>query len=164
MGRRIEPIVLEDPDWDELERLYGSKEDPEELRRQHEAAEEAWRIADETEPRAVSARYNPETRRIDIELRDGCMFAFPVDIAQGLRGASPEQLAKVSVDPFGFALHWDELNEGFTVPGLLERRFGNEHWMSQLAREMGRAKSPAKAAAARENGKKGGRPRKSAPK
>jgi hypothetical protein len=64
----------------------------------------------------------------------------------------------------GYALVWDEIDEAIWVPALLERRYGTEQWMSRLAREMGRAKSPAKAAAARENGKKGGRPRKSAPK
>lgn len=38
--------------------------------------------------------------------------------------------------------------------------FGTRKWMSELARRAGRATSPAKAAAARANGAKGGRPRK----
>jgi hypothetical protein len=38
--------------------------------------------------------------------------------------------------------------------------FGSRQWMSELARRAGRATSPAKAAAARANGAKGGPPRK----
>ncbi len=156
-------LVLEEPDWEEMERLYGPRDEAEWQRQSAEAAERG-RIADETEPRAVAARYDPATQRVEVDLRDGCMFVFPVHLVQGLRGAAPELLAKVKVMGGGYALIWDELDEGIPVPALFERRYGNERWMSQLAREMGRAKSPAKAAAARENGKKGGRPRKSAPK
>ena len=39
--------------------------------------------------------------------------------------------------------------------------FGNREWMSELARHAGSRTSAAKASASRENGKKGGRPRKS---
>jgi len=49
------------------------------------------------------------------------------------------------------------------VPGLLMGVFGTRAWMaSELARRAGQAKSPAKAAAARVNGRKGGRPRRKA--
>lgn len=132
----------------------------EEFGRQLAAATEWGRIADDTEPRAVSARYNRRTKRIEIELRDRCLFAFPAEIAQGLRGATPEQLAAVEVEGNGYALHWEELDADFTVPGLLAGRFGSERWMSELGRAGGRKTSAAKARAARINGKKGGRPRK----
>jgi hypothetical protein len=46
-----------------------------------------------------------------------------------------------------------------SIPGLLAGLFGTKAYM---ARRAGQAKSPAKAAAARENGRKGGRPRKQA--
>jgi hypothetical protein len=49
------------------------------------------------------------------------------------------------------------------VPALVAGRFGSRAWMvRELARHAGQAKSPAKAAAAKANGAKGGRPRKSA--
>ncbi len=129
-----------------------------EILAQIEAARERGRIVDETEPRATEARYNRRTRRIEVELRDGCMFAFPAEIAQGLRGATPEQLAEVQVIGNGATLRWEELNADLTVPGLLAGRFGSARWMSELGRAGGRASSPAKAAAARANGRKGGRP------
>jgi len=47
------------------------------------------------------------------------------------------------------------------VPALVSGIFGTRAWMTrELARAAGRTKSPAKAAAARSNGAKGGRPRK----
>ena len=134
----------------------------EELRAEIREARKQTRIADETEPRAKNARYNRRTGRIEIELKDGCLFAFPTEIAQGLRGASPEQLAAVEVEGNGYALHWEELDADFTVAGLVAGRFGTKRWMSELGRRGGSARSEAKARASRENGKKGGRPRKSA--
>ena len=103
----------------------------EELRAQLAAATEAARIADLTEPRAVSAVYNPQTRRIELELRNGCLFAFPVDITQGLCGATDAQLAAVEVWDDGEALHWEELDEDYSVPGLLAGRFGTRRWLEQ---------------------------------
>jgi hypothetical protein len=124
------------------------------------AAVERGRIADETEPRAVSARYNAKTRRIEIELKNGCLFAFPAEYGQGLRGATPEQLAAVEVWPGGEALHWEEIDADLGVPQLVSGMFGSKAWMRELGRLGGTVQSEAKAKASRENGKKGGRPRK----
>ena len=57
----------------------------------------------------------------------------------------------------GYGLHWEALNEDHALPALVAGIFGTKRYMAQLA---GRATSPAKAAAARANGAKGGRPRK----
>ncbi|HSU13087.1 DUF2442 domain-containing protein [Longimicrobium sp.] len=124
------------------------------------AAVERGRIADETEPRAVSARYNHDTGRIEIELRNGCLFAFPAQYGQGLRGATPEQLAAVEILGFGEALHWEEIDADLGVPQLVAGVFGSKAWMRELGRAGGKVQSDAKARASRENGKKGGRPRK----
>ncbi|MBV9110358.1 MAG: DUF2442 domain-containing protein [Gemmatimonadetes bacterium] len=124
------------------------------------AATERGRIADETEPRAVSARYNAETGRIEIELKNGCMFAFPARYGQGLQGATEEQLAAVEILPYGEALHWEEIDADLGVPQLVSGMFGSKAWMRQLGQLGGQVKSEAKAQASRENGKKGGRPRK----
>jgi hypothetical protein len=127
-----------------------------------EAQIEAARASGETDdPRAVAARYDVVTGRVEVELRNGCMFAFPAGMAQGLGRATSDQLGRVIVSPTGTGLRWESLDVDLLVSGLLGGVFGNRAWMRELARAGGRATTPAKAAAARENGRRGGRPRKS---
>ena len=47
------------------------------------------------------------------------------------------------------------------IPGLLQGFLGSKHWMAELGKRGGTASTDAKATAARQNGKLGGRPRKS---
>lgn len=121
-----------------------------------EAANARGRIAQANEPRAVSARYDAAAGRIVVELTSGATFAFPPALVQGLCDATPEQLADIEVSPIGYGLHWPQLNEDYSMPGLMNGVFGTAKWMAAKA---GRTSSPAKAAAARANGAKGGRPR-----
>jgi len=129
-----------------------------ELDRQIEEARRHSEIADPGEPRAVSARYDAARGRVELELKDGCLFAFPADMAEGLRGASPAALAKLELVGDGYALHWEDLDVHFTVPGLLAGRLGSRVWMREHARRAGSTTSEAKAEAARRNGMRGGRP------
>jgi Protein of unknown function (DUF2442) len=122
-----------------------------------EAARERGRIAMQTQPRATSARYDAKSGRIIVELVSGATFAFPPELVQDLCDGTPAQLAEVEISPVGFGLHWPSLDVDFTVPGLMNGIFGTARWMAQRA---GSATSPKKAASSRENGKKGGRPRK----
>jgi len=122
-----------------------------------EAANARGRVARETEPRAVAARYDAKAKRIVVELTNGATFAFPPELAQKLCDASPDELADIKVSPGGYGLHWPRIDEDFSVPGLMNGVFGTAKWMAARA---GRTSSPAKAAAARANGRKGGRPRK----
>lgn len=123
------------------------------------AAAERGRKARETEPRAASARYDRRRRRVVVELTNGASFMFPVTAAQFLADASDDDLAEVEIVANGFGLHWETLDVDYTVPGLLAGIFGTAKFM---ARQAGRGRSEAKAAAARANGAKGGRPRKTA--
>lgn len=66
----------------------------------------------------------------------------------------------MEVEGNGYGLHWESLDADLTVPGLLAGIFGSTAWMRELGRRGGSAASEAKARAARENGRKGGRPRK----
>jgi len=110
-----------------------------------------------TAPRAATARYDRQLGRVIVELTSGCAFAFPPRLAQGLEQATEEQLEQVEILGRGDALHWEVLDTDFSVPGLLAGIFGTKSYMAGLA---GKASSPAKSAAARRNGAKGGRPRK----
>lgn len=131
-----------------------------EMEAQIAAGRERGRDAEATEPRAERAYYDAEAGRIVVELRDGFLIAFPPDLLDGLRGATPDQLAAVKVSPRGSVLHWPGLDADYSVPGLVAGRFGARQWMTALGRAGGRSTSTAKATAARTNGKKGGRPRK----
>ncbi|HSU17817.1 DUF2442 domain-containing protein [Longimicrobium sp.] len=131
----------------------------EEILAQYEEATARGEHEDRVEPRAVKAWYDAERKLVMFELKNGCVFGFPQHFGQGIEEASPEQLAEV--DPafwHGEALRWEELNADISVPGLLYYLLNVKEW---YAKWLGSAKSEAKAAAARENGKKGGRPRKS---
>ena len=124
------------------------------------AARRRGKEADRTDPRAAAARYDAQSGRIIVDLTNGCTFAFPARALQGLAQAQDADLAAVEITAAGLGLHWEPLDADFTVPGLLMGLFGTQAWMArEQARRAGSAKSPAKAAAARENGRKGGRPR-----
>ena len=112
-----------------------------------------------SEPRAANARYDRQLGRVVVELTNGCTFAFPPHLAQGLEHATEDELAQVEVLGAGYGLHWEALDADLSVPGLLSGLLGTAGYM---ARRAGQATSPAKAAAARANGARGGRPHRSA--
>ena len=122
------------------------------------ALERGW-TARLHEPRAAAARYDRRSGRVIVELANGCTFAFPPKLAQGLEAATEEQLSQVEILGAGTGLHWKALDTDLSIPGLLAGLFGTKAYLAQQA---GRATSLAKAAAARANGAKGGRPRRSA--
>ncbi len=113
-------------------------------------AREAAAIANAVEPRAESAYYDQSSDseallrlrkhgakqqsadRIVINWKSGAIFSFPPDLAQGLAGASPEDLAEVEVTPSGDGLHWEKLDADFSVPALLAGVFGTAAWMAQI--------------------------------
>lgn len=132
------------------------------LQAEEAAARQAERASHE--PTASAVRYDSDSRKFTLELANGTAFIFPADLCQGLRGASHEDLAAVELTPGGYGLHWEALDADLGIAGLLQGFFGGPVWMDRLRRELaakgGRSRSAAKIAAVRENGKKGGRPRK----
>ena len=127
------------------------------------AAEARGRNELEDTPRARRARYDAATGNIIVELTNGCSFTFPARRAQGLESASDEALAEVEILGMGLGLHWEPLDVDLSVPALLAGLFGTQRWMDrQRAAKAGSARSAAKAEAARQNGAKGGRPRRNA--
>ena len=127
--------------------------------RELEAAKKCAKTSDKKEPRADRARYDKRSDRIIVELRNGAAFSFPPELAQGLAGAAAEDLGNVRITPSGEGLRWPSLDVDFSLPGLMVGIFGSKAWMAEIGRRGGKAKSEAKRAAVRENGKKGGRPR-----
>ena len=112
-------------------------------------------------PRVASTHYDPERDRIVLRLTTGVEIALaPADI-EGLQDACAEDLASIEVQEFGLGIHFPKLDVDLYVPALVEGVLGSKQWMAaRLGAAGGRTRSPAKAAASRENGKRGGRPRK----
>jgi hypothetical protein len=131
----------------------------EEILAQIPAAEARAREEALVEPRAAAARYDHESGRILVELTNGCIFGFIPLGVNGLRGATPEQLAAVEVLIGGEGLHWEEMDADVSVPGLIAHRLNLAAWAPKF---MGERTSAAKSAASRANGAKGGRPRRDA--
>ena len=109
-------------------------------------------------PLAIAARY--EAGRIHVELNNGCAFEFPVKQAQGLAGAKVADLRTIKIQALGHGLYWPKLNADLYVPSLVKGILGTKQWMAQIGASGGKATTRAKSAAARINGKLGGRPRK----
>ena len=113
--------------------------------------------------RATSARYDRRNGLVQVMLDTGVQIGFPPRMAQGLAGATPAQLSVIEITPSGLGLHWPKLDADLYMPGLLRGMLGSAQWMAAgLGASGGSARSEAKAASARENGRKGGRPRKAA--
>ena len=112
-------------------------------------------------PRAESAHYDAGRDRVIVRLTTGVEIGFAPRDAEGLQNASRDDLAVIEVEAFGLGIHFPRLDADLYVPALLEGLLGSKSWMAaRLGAAGGRARSNAKAAAARDNGKRGGRPRK----
>ncbi len=130
-----------------------------EIEAEFNKAKKAGDDARSREPRARAARYDQESSRLVIDLTNGATFMVPISQVQGLADAAPEQIKEVEVAPQGGGLHWETLDIDLSVPALLMGIFGTQAWMREIGKRGGSKTSLAKTAAARANGKRGGRPR-----
>lgn len=108
--------------------------------------------------RVLNARYDPARDKVVLQLPAGLEVSIPRSSLQGLRDASPPDVSVIHVVEEGTILHWPTLDVDHYVLGLLDGVFGTRSWMTELGRLGGSSRSEAKRAAARENGRKGGRP------
>jgi len=129
------------------------------LARQIAEARRAGQRALINEPRAAAAAYDAASREVHVRMHNGASFAVPLRMLGELDGASDEDLARVEVPPSGFGLHWPALDAHIALSGILDATFGGIV-RSGIARKAGSTRSSAKSRASRENGRKGGRPRK----
>ena len=111
-------------------------------------------------PHAVEALYDGTADDLVVRFDNGVRMAVPRRLLQGLETASRDELREVVIAGPGTGLYWPKLDVGHYIPGLVDGVFGTRKWMQQLGKRGGAVKTAAKSAAARENGKKGGRPRK----
>jgi len=109
-------------------------------------------------PIPASVRFDETSERIVVDFTNGAAFMVPVRAIQGLENASVQQLHDVEL--LGeTGLHWESLDLDYTIAGLMRGIFGSAKFID-AQRRGGQSKSDAKIAAARNNGAKGGRPRK----
>lgn len=109
--------------------------------------------------RADSAHLDWPRRRIEFEMSDGAMFALPLAKVPGLEAATRHQVGDMELSPSGSVIHFPSLDADYSVAGLLLDVIGRTAALQEAGRSGGRAATKAKKLAARENGKKGGRPR-----
>lgn len=108
----------------------------------------------------VDARYDRASNAVRLVFHGGGSMTIPRRLIPGLERQPASVLESVSVSPAGDALLWSSIDADVYVPGLVERAFGHRLFASASGRRGGQRSSKAKAAAARLNGAKGGRPRK----
>jgi hypothetical protein len=82
------------------------------------------------QPVATSVRYDRRTRKIVIELSNGCTLLVPPELAEGLSGASASHLAAVKILGPGTSIEWPKLDVQLSISGLLGGVFGTAVWMS----------------------------------
>lgn len=124
-----------------------------------DAAIARGKVYDETAQHATAVAYRDHA--IEITFATGVKLTVPARLLQGLKKADEREIARVELLGDDM-LHWESLDVDHYIPGVLKGVFGNRAWMRAIGKRGGSTRTPAKRAAARANGRKGGRPRKRA--
>lgn len=129
---------------------------------EHSEQYESARKAGELEANEYGARgayYDAQSRKVIVSLPGEIQLTFPAYAVQGLDSASEEDLRSIALVDDGLGLRIERLDVDISIPGLLKGLRGTPTWMaSHMGRAGGSASTLRKAEAARENGKRGGRP------
>lgn len=130
------------------------------------SALEAGRLAAQSEFRALAVRYLPDRDAIEVITTRNGGFVIPRHLIGVLQDVGPGDLAKLAVWPDGSLIETEELDIHVSVDGMVKAAppilVPGRIVAGLFAAAGGAARSQAKAESSRQNGKKGGRPRRKA--
>ena len=126
------------------------------------AALKAARLRERVATKIKSARYDRRGDALIIELSTGATLSIPRCTIPGFARAQPRMLSDLAITPGGEGLWSDMLDDGVLLEQLLILALGASTMARVGARINASKTSPARVAASRANGAKGGRPRKPA--
>jgi len=98
---------------------------------------------------------------VTVALRNGMRIDLPFDLfgVERLMRARPADLEEIEIDPMGESIWFPQVDEGISIAGAMIATFRIAA-RRELNISAAKSTSPRKAKASRENGRKGGRPRK----
>ncbi len=115
-------------------------------------------------PRATRMTFDSARKRFHLELASGTILEFEASVIHELREATDAELARMELSPSGSGVSWPDRDVDLSVEGLVLDLLAGPEWRQALRRhvnrDLARIRTPATARASRENGRKGGRPRK----
>lgn len=115
-------------------------------------------------PLATRVAYQKDSGVVLLTLATGASLAIPLSFIDELRELDPARLDELEVDLGGKGVVLECCDVNISVEGLVLDALGAPGWKkalrAHLLREVAGSRTEKKAAASRENGKKGGRPRK----
>jgi hypothetical protein len=120
------------------------------------------RARERTATKINAARYDRRSDAVIATLSTGATLTVPRHAVPGFAKVSPRRLLDLAITPGGEGLWSDSVDDGVLLEQLLVQAAGEATLGTIGARINASKKSPARAAASRANGVKGGRPRKSA--
>jgi hypothetical protein len=112
------------------------------------------------EPFATAARFNARTHTLALIYSNGMTLAIDIRQSPILSAYQNVDLSSPYVTPGGDGLLFDKAGLSFGIPSLVASFLPESLARQKIASILGKVKSSAKAASSKENGAKGGRPRK----
>ncbi|HUY10893.1 MAG TPA: DUF2442 domain-containing protein [Candidatus Dormibacteraeota bacterium] len=127
-------------------------------KREHDAAVRRGDALANLSTALTRATLDEGAKIVHLRFRNGIELAIPIKAIHEIANVPIARLRDVTASPMGDGLLFDCADVAIYVPGLLRDLFADA-FAGALGKIGGRSRSSAKAAAARKNGLKGGRPR-----